>query len=193
MDLASLLPPWLDACLIAPFRWLSAPFLGVWLGSAFLCAYCVVIGEMTSALLFWGNRNYYTRLQDEVVKAHNLSTRALHAGDKEAYLAVNRQAHEHFGKAFFAQAALGMASLWPLPFALGWMSLRFSGIGMYSIPYTEKELGYVFVVLTLYIPARILFARMRKHLPGFRRVEDFRRKSAEARGAMRSLFSTQPE
>lgn len=194
MDFASLLPPWLDTFLIAPFRWLLPhDVLGFWLGSAFLCAYCVILGEITSSLLFWCNRHYYTSMQDEMVRAHNLSVQALHAGNKEAYLAVNRQAHERFGKSFFAQAATGMSSLWPLPFALGWMSLRFAGIDVYHIPYTEKTLGYVFVMLALYIPFRILFSRLRGHLPLFSRVEAFRRQAAEARGVMRSLFGSPEE
>ncbi len=189
MTFASLLPAWLDAFFIGPFRWLPDPTLSLWLGTAFLCAYAVLGGEITSTLLFWSHRGYYERLQDEVVKAHNLSVEALRAGNKEAYTAINKQAHERFGKAFFAQAAVGMASLWPVPFALDWLSLRFEGIPVHRIPFTDQSVGYVFVFLALYIPLRILFSRIKKRLPGFRRVEEARRRAREARGAMRSFFS----
>lgn len=182
------IPAWLDAFLIAPFRWVPDPIAGLWLGVAFVCVYSVLLGESASALLFWTHRGYYERLQDEVVKAHNLSVAALRAGNKEAYTAVNTQAHEHFGRAFFAQAAVGMASLWPVPFALAWLSLRFEGIAVHRIPFTERTVNYVFVFLLLYIPLRIGFSRLKKFLPGFKQVEESRRRARKARGAMRSFF-----
>ena len=185
MDFSSLIPPALDAFLIAPFRAPSDPLAGMWLGCAVLCFYAVIIGEATAALLYWINRRYYAGMEDEVVRAHNVSVAALHAGDKESYLAVNKTAHEHFGKSFFAGAAVGMSSLWPLPFALAWLALRFEGVELFSLPFMERPAGYIFVTFTLYIPERILFACIKKYLPGFGKVEEFKRKQKEARGAMR--------
>ena len=189
MDFASIVPLWLDAALMAPFRWPSSALLGMWLGSACLAAYCVVIGELCAAGLFLLHRRHFTGMQDGMVRYHNISVQALHAGDKETYLAANKMAREDFGKSFFAQAAAGMSSLWVVPFALAWMSLRFEGIELYRVPGTEKHAGYVFVFLVAYIALRIAFSRWAKpRLPLFRRIAAMKKQAAEARGAMRSLF-----
>ncbi len=90
---------------------------------------------------------------------HALSMKALHSGNKEAYLASNKLAHEYFGKHFFARASVGMAAIVPIPFALAWLSLRFEGIVLYKIPFTSITMGYVFVFLTAYICVRISWGR----------------------------------
>ena len=185
MDFAAALPAGLDAFLIFPFPVPPDPLWGVWLGCAILSLYTVVIGEATAALLYWLNRRHYAKTEDEMVRAHNNSVAALHAGDKESYLAINKTAHEHFGKSFFAGAAVGMSSLWPLPFALAWLSLRFEGVDLFSVPFMERPTGYVFVMLALYIPERIVFSRLKKHLPGFRTVEAWKQRAQQARGEMK--------
>lgn len=187
MDFAALVPDWLDAVLIAPFRWPDSPHIGLWLGSGLLSCLCLLLGELTSAGLFFLQRRRLLEMQDGVLRYHNLSVDALYAGNKEAYLAANTLAHEDFGRSFFAQAAVGMAGLWPLPFALAWMALRFEGIAVYTIPGTSLQAGYVFVLLTTYIAARIAFARCKKHLPLFSRIEDIKRRAREKRGPARRL------
>ncbi len=37
-------PLWLDALLIAPFRWPASPYLGMWLGSTLLALWCLILG-----------------------------------------------------------------------------------------------------------------------------------------------------
>ncbi len=96
-------------------------------------------------------------MQDEMQRYHKISMNALHAGNKEAYFAANKMAHEHFGKNFFARASVGIATIFPVPFALAWLSLRFEGITLYSIPFTNIQMGYVFVFLTSYILLRIMW------------------------------------
>lgn len=193
MDLIVLTPAWLDALLIGPFRLPGPPHAGLWLGSAVLACWCVLLGELTSTGIFLLGRKHYLAMQDKMIKAHNLSVQALHSGDKAAYTAINRQAHEHFGKTFFAEAGLGISSLWPVPFALGWMALRFEGIALYRLPGTSLQMGYVFVFLVLYIMVRLIFSRLKPCLPLFRRAGEIRRKAREARGPARSFFARGPE
>ncbi len=193
MDLAVLTPAWLDALLIAPFRLPDSAHAGLWLGSAVLACWCVILGEITSTVLFLLGRRQYLEMQDKMIRAHNLSVDALHSGDKAAYLAINSQAHEHFGKTFFAEAGLGISSLWPAPFALGWMAVRFEGIPLYSVPGTSLQMGYVFVFLSLYILERLIFSRFKRCLPLFRQADELRRKAREARGAVRSFFKSGPD
>lgn len=123
-----------------------------------------------------------------MVKSHNLTVEALHAGDTEAYRAVNTVAHEHFGKSFFAGAALGISALWPVPFALAWLALRFEGVPIVTVPFMERALGYPFVFLSLYIIARVLFSRISHRLPFFRKVATLRREARKQRGPARKLF-----
>ncbi len=121
-------------------------------------------------------------MQAEVLRYHNLSVDAIHAGDKQAYLAINKMAHDEFGKSFFAQAGVGMASICPVPFALGWMALRFEGIPVYDIPGTSLHAGYVFVFLVCYIALRILLARNRKRIPLLSRIEELKASARASRG-----------
>ncbi len=189
MRFADFIPTWLDTFLIWPFRLPADALAGFWLGCALLAAYTVVLGEAVAAVLYWLNRRYYTGLDDEMIKAHNLSVAALHAGDKQSYLAVNKEAHERFGKSFFAGITVGIASLWPVPFAMAWLSLRFEGLGLFSVPFMERPVEYAFVFIILYIPERLLFSRIKKHLPGFQLIEAHRQRVREARPPMRSFFS----
>ena len=185
MDFTSLVPPWLDALLIAPFRWPAEPHAGLWLGAGCLAGLCLLLGELTSSLLFWLQRRRLLAMQDNLLHYHNLSVDALHAGDKTAYLAANKLAHEDFGRNYFAQAAVGMSGLWPLPFALAWMSLRFEGITLYHIPGTDMHASYVFVLLSCYLLFHLIFARCRKHLPFFSYIEGIKRQARERRGTAR--------
>ena len=177
MDFASFIPSWLDAFLIAPFRWLPDAYAGMWLGSAFLSFYCLLLGEYTAAGLYLLHHAHYATDDIEMRRFHKISMDALRAGNKEAYLAANTLASEHFGKSFFAGAALGLSSLWPLPFALGWMSLRFEGLVLYTLPGLGCGAGYVFVLLTVYIVFRLCFGRLKNFLPLFRAVERARQRT----------------
>lgn len=130
-------------------------------------------------------------MQDRMLHYHNLSVQALHAGDKESYLAANKLAKEDFGKSFFAQASIGIASLMPVPFALAWMSARFEGITLYTVPVLNLQAGYVFVLLTLYMVIRIFFAKyIKPKLPVFQRIEGMKKTAREARGKARSFFKS---
>jgi hypothetical protein len=142
-----------------------------------LSFYCLLIGEGTAALLYLLHHKVHDADTSGMLRFHRLSMEALRAGDKKAYLAANTLAHDHFGKSFFAGAALGLASLWPLPFALAWMGLRFEGIVLYELPWEGYGAGYVFVLLAVYIFSRLCFGRVKKFLPLFRQVERLRRRA----------------
>ncbi len=170
MDLVTSAYLWLDAALIAPFRLVPQPILGFCLGVAVLALLCLLLGELTLGLAFLWNRNHYRQQNREMVRMHNLSLRALAAQDKASYLASNKLANEGFGKVFFAQTALFSASLWPLPFALGWLATRFTGVPM-PLPVPGWELGYGIVFIVMYIVLRYGFVKVRSRLPFFGRAQ----------------------
>ena len=177
----------LDAFLIAPFRLPGSALAGMLLGTACLCVLCVLIGELSATGLFLANRRYHTGLRKNMVDKHNSSVNAIQAGDKDSFLAINRLAHESFGKYFFAQAAIGTASLWPLPFALGWMSERFEGLELFPLPFTDRQAGYVFLCILMYIVLRLAFSRIKRHLPLFSFIHAMNEESKRLSGTMRSF------
>ncbi|MDR1776947.1 MAG: hypothetical protein LBR31_03860 [Desulfovibrio sp.] len=179
MSFAALVPSWLDAFLIAPFRWPESAYAGMWLGSGILAFYCLALGECVVASLYLLHHRYYAQDAAEMTRCHRISMNALHSGDREAYLAANMLAREHFGKNFFSGASLGLSSLWPLPFALGWMALRFEGIDLYALPVWNCKAGYVFVLLSQYMALRLCFGRVRKFLPLFGRVDTLRKQAVK--------------
>ena len=79
--------------------------------------------------------------------------------------------HGSFGHLFFNKFGLSAASLWPIFIALGWMQGRFAEIGL-PLPFFGWEINYVFFFLLNYIPARILFSRLKRRLPYFRGVHE---------------------
>lgn len=185
----------LDAIFIAPFRWLVEPLAGFWLGTTLIAFYCLIFGELTYAMLFLSQKSRFISMQDEVIRYHNLSVDAIHAGNKEAYLAANSIAHEKFGKSYFALAAAGMARVWPVPFALAWMSLRFEGVDILQIPGTSLHAGYVFALILSYFVERLLLFPLKKYLPIFSRIEDIKRRARERRGEVHHFLNKiqQPE
>lgn len=182
----------LDSFLLAPFTWLPWPLASFFLGIFLLVCYAIFLGEITSGLLYVLNSKYYTDLQKKMIEAHNKSVSALHAGNKEAYLAINRDANEHFGKFFFSQAGLSISSLWPVPFALQWLELRFHGIEFIPTPFENIHIGYVFVYGIAYIIFRIAFSKVKFRLPFFRYVHAKRQEAKDACGQLKSLFARNP-
>jgi len=170
--------PYVDAALIFFFRLPGHSTAGFYLGTLVLCAAAVVVGEATYILAYMLNRRHYESGQDEMVRMHNLSVQAIAAKDKASYKAANSLANESFGKSFFAQAALFCASLWPVPFLLGWMSLRFRGVG---IPFFGLSVSYVAVFLPTYILCRYGFSKIKGRLPFFSKAQATMRQMAEKR------------
>ncbi len=189
----------LDPFFIAPYRWISEPAIAVWAGTLVLSLWCVFAGEISSIFIYHVNRAYYAKLNAKMVHMHNLSIEAIKQKDKTNFKAANTWANEYFGKVFFAQAAFFAVSLWPVPFALGWMQTRFTGVDIISIPMlsidfdkfslttlstdfissTTLSLGYAFVLLTCYILLRYALYKTRKYIPYLRKIEAMREEDAE--------------
>ena len=143
-----------DRVLMQPYHVFGEAVYGFWFGTFCLAVLCVLVGRLTGALLYRLNKPYYEKENAELERVHELSIRAANAGDKEAFKAINRLANDSFGKNFFAGAALFSATLWPLPFALHWLSGRFEGVPVHVFP-NGTELGYVFVMFACYIGVRL--------------------------------------
>lgn len=189
----------LDPYFIAPYRWLANPLAAMWIGTAILGIWCILAGEISSIFIYRVNRAYYAQLNAKMVRMHNLSIEAIKQKDKANFKATNRWANEYFGKVFFAQAAFFAVSLWPVPFALGWMQTRFTGVDIVTLPMisldldkisltsfstdvfssTSLSLGYAFVLLTSYIALRYGLYKTRKYIPVLRTIEAMREEDAE--------------
>ncbi len=177
----------IDPVLIAPYRIFSgSPDLSFWFGTMILATGCIVLGEASMALVYLINRKYYARLNREMIRMHNISVDAIKQKNKSVYKSANSWANEYFGKVFFAQAALFAVSLWPLPFALGWMQERFSGITIATIPGIGWDLEYPFAMIGGYIVLRILFSRIRHRIPLFSRIAAMHKEDAELSETMTS-------
>lgn len=155
----------LDALLIAPYRVLSPAVAGFYLGTFCLTLYCLVLGEISLAAVYVWNREHYANQTREMVRMHNLSIQAIKNKDKESFKATNKVANDYFGKSFFARAALFSVSIWPVPFALGWLDIRFTGIDIHQVPFLGNNLRYPFIFIALYIIVRFTFSKIRPKVP----------------------------
>ncbi|SMP44079.1 hypothetical protein SAMN06295888_102256 [Desulfonatronum zhilinae] len=161
---------WLDAFLISAFRLLSNPVSGFFFGTFILTVWCTLVGELTSLGVGRMNRKYIKKLEQESIRLHNLSVKAIIHKDKESYRACNKMANEAWGKYFFATISQGAASVWPVPFALAWMHTRFAAVEFelaYPIPLLPEVVGYPAVFIPMYILVRICFAKLKPWLPFF--------------------------
>jgi len=82
-------------------------------------------------------------------------------------------ANDAFGKVFFSQVALSISSLWPIPFAAGWLQTRFQDVSFplpVSLPVVGDQVGFMFTFLPIYILVYILFGQIKGRLPFFRTV-----------------------
>ncbi|MGE0083567.1 MAG: hypothetical protein AB7S75_04030 [Desulfococcaceae bacterium] len=154
----------IDSFLIFPFRITDISLLGFYIGTFFLALNCVLLGRLTILGIMRINRAHYGKLEKETVHMHNLSVKAILAKDKNSYRACNKEANEAFGKYFFSQVGLGASLLWPIPFALHWMNMRFQGIS-FPLPFGTASLNYAAIFILLYILARIVFSRVSAYLP----------------------------
>jgi hypothetical protein len=160
--------------MIGFYRLTGIPILDFYLGTFALAMMAAVIGELTISICFFFNRKHIEKSTGELTRMQNLSIMALKRGDGKNYRAFNRDANDLFGRVFFYQIAMGSASLWPVPFALSWMQMRFSRVALplpFALPLTGETVGYPFVFIPLYILARILFEKLKPYLPYFRRIQ----------------------
>ncbi len=164
----------IDAFLIFFYRITENSVTGYFIGTWVLSLLCVIIGEFTISLVFRFNKEYIDHDNQKMVKMQTLSVQALMAKDKMSYKACNKEANEAFGKVFFKQIALAASSLWPIPFALGWMQTRFLDVEFLlpcRLPALGKSVGYSFTFIPMYILARILFGKIKHKLPYFKKTQ----------------------
>ncbi|MDM8548578.1 hypothetical protein QUF72_00815 [Desulfobacterales bacterium HSG2] len=164
----------IDSFLIYFYRIPEIPIVGYFLGTSVLALICVVVGQITVYAAFMLNKKRIGSDNKEMIRMHNLSMHALAAKDKAAYKACNKEANEAFGKYFFGQIAIGISSLWPVPFALGWMQTRFAEVEFLlplHVPLIGESVGYTFTFIPLYILIHILFGKIKHKLPWFRNME----------------------
>ena len=166
---------WVDPILIASYRLTAHGLANFFVGSFVLAMIAVVVGEITLSVAIRCNRSHIDALKREIARTEALSIQAYASGDRAGYKALNKEANDAWGRHFFSMAAYSAGMLWPVPFALAWMHQRFAGIDLaLAWPLSRlvgPSVGYPFVFIPLYILARILFGRLRRWLPYFRRVQ----------------------
>jgi hypothetical protein len=170
----------IDGFLISFYRLTDIPILGYYVGTAVLSLICVIVGQMTYCWAYRRNHRFFSSDNREMVRMHNLSIKALGAKDKGAYKHCNKQANDAFGKYFFAQVAIGISSLWPVPFGLGWMQTRFGGVD-FALPVTlpgfGSSVGFMFTFFPIYILIYWLFGKIKHKIPYFSSFESWRKAS----------------
>jgi hypothetical protein len=154
---------WLDAGLIAPYRWLHDPVWAWWAGTLVLAGWATLLGGLTSSLARRANRAHLAGLEREMADRNAQAMAALAAGDKPAYKALNKDANEAFGKLFFLKAAMGAASLWPAFLAVAWLQSRFEGLAI-PAPFTPWGIGYAPGFLICYLIVRLSIYWLKKLL-----------------------------
>ncbi len=160
----------IDSVLMYLYRISGNPLLDYYLGTFLLAFIAVVVGEGTISVVFLINKAHLDRLNSKVQKMNRLSMEALSLGDKESYKACNKEGNDALGHLFFNKFGLAAASLWPIFLALGWMQGHFAEIDL-PLPWTGWKINYVFFFLLCYIPARMLFGRLKPRLPYFRGIQ----------------------
>ncbi len=174
----------IDGLLIAPYRFADHALVGFFIGSFCLALWCVVIGELTLSVALRLNRRHIDDLKREIADRESLSWQARAAGDLDGYKAINKQANDAWGRHFFTMAAYSAGMLWPIPFALFWLDSRFHDVQFALFwPLSlliERPVGYPFIFIPLYILARLVFGKVRRWLPYFKRVQKMLDESGRA-------------
>ena len=164
-----------DNFLITFYRITGYSLLDYFIGTMVLGFICVIIGEVSVSLAIRFNKRYLDEMSNEMKEKEALSLAAHQAGDKAGYQSLNKQATDVWGKHFFTMVAYSAGILWPIPFALGWMQTRFSGVEFeLAFPLSlvfGNTVGYLFTFIPIYILCRIIFKYMRPWLPYFRGVQ----------------------
>jgi hypothetical protein len=181
----------LDPYLIWFYRITGQAWIDFLIGTFTLALLAVIIGEFTISLAYLGARRRIEKVTDETIRYQNLSIDALTAGDKGAYQAANKLANDAFGHSFFMQIALSAAFLWPICFALAWMSYRFRELE-FPVPYLHFSLGYIAVFLLLFVAAYFVFKPVKYRIPYFRRIKEMLKTSSLSARKLKSFGDLLP-
>lgn len=174
----------LDPFFIWVFRIPAQAWLGFALGIFWICLVTTVIGELSMAGAYFANKRHFAKHSQDMVQNHNLSVQALGCKNKEAWKACNHLANDAFGKNFFSHIALFASSLWPVPFAIGWLYYRFAEVD-FTVPFVG-EIGPSFIFIPAYILFRWLFGKAKPWLPVFRTIKQKITENETAGGTMLS-------
>ena len=151
--------------LIEPYRWIADPAWAWWVGTALLCFWAVVIGDITYRVVSLINKRFVKERNEEMMSWHRRAMNALKAGNKEVYTGANKLANDAFGRSFFMQLAMGLSSLWPAFLGAAWLQMRFQDVPV-PVPYTDWALRWLPVYVVMYIVIRISYARLMKLTKG---------------------------
>lgn len=163
----------IDSYIIFFYRVTGIGMVDYMFGTFCLSLIAVLLGELTISLAIKANTPYLADLSLCMKKKEALSIKAYETGDMAGYKALNKEATDAWGRKFFAMLAHSAAILWPVPFALGWMQTRFAGIDFpIAFPFSlvTDSVGYTFSFSPIYVLARIVFGKLRPHLPYFASV-----------------------
>lgn len=136
-------------------------------GTFLLALLSVIAGEFTISLVFRINRNHIESLIHRMNHMNELAREAYRRGEFQTYRALNKEANDAYGQVFFNKFGLSAASLWPVFFALDFQQHHF-GDTRIPIPLVSMAANYVVVFLICYILARMVFGRLKRHLPYFK-------------------------
>lgn len=164
---------WLDGYLISLYRIFHDPIYAFFLGTFLLALIAVIIGQFSISVAFFVNRRHIEQLNKELIRWNNLSMEAMSRGNLTAYEGANNEANEVFGKLFFLSIAYSAAFLWPVPFFMGWMQMRFSGIEFpipFSIPLIGSTVGFTAFFIIFFVICHYAFRKLQPYLPYFRKI-----------------------
>ena len=181
----------LDPYLIRLYRFTGYAPADFIIGTFVLALIAVIIGECTISVAYLLARKRIEKVTDETIRYQNLSIDALTSGDKQAYRAANELANDAFGHSFFMQIALSAAFLWPICFALAWMSYRFEELE-FPVPYLHFSLGYIAVFLLMFVGAYFVFKPVKSRIPYFRRIKEMLKASSLAAPKLKSFGDLLP-
>ena len=160
----------IDPYLIWFYRITGYTFVDFFIGTFVLAWIALFMGEITISLSFLIVRQKIESVNQRMGKYQAMSMEALEAGDQETYKAANKLANDAFGRSFFMQIALSAAFLWPIFFALEWMSLRFSDVE-FELLFSTRTMGFTGVFILMYALAYIAFRKIKYRLPYFRYIK----------------------
>jgi len=163
----------IDAFLILFYRFTGIAIVDYMIGTFCLSMMAVILGELTVSLALKFNQKYLDQLSDQMNRKEALSIEAYEQGDMAGYKGLNKQATDAWGRKFFAMMGHSAAILWPIPFALGWMQTRFSGVNfeiLFPFSLVTDSVGYTFSFFPIYVLTRIVFGHLRPFLPYFSSV-----------------------
>ena len=98
---------------------------------------------------------------EKVRRYQEISLRALEEKDKKSFQAADKVAKEAFGQSFVLGLCLGIGSIWPCFFALGWLQHRFGYAYTVKLPLVGWPMGYIGVFIICYLLVRLGYALLK--------------------------------